>query len=340
MTANPVLVEVTRGGVVESRHRGAFVVSDASGKIVHAGGDPDMPVYPRSAAKPLQALPLIETGAADRFALTDAEIALACASHKGEPRHVSAVKAWLSRIGLSPDALECGTQMPRTAEAANAVIREGTALDAAYHNCSGKHTGFLTACVHCGNDPKGYIEPEHPAQLRVTKALSEMTGADLAHIVRGRDGCGIPVFYMPLRSLAVGMARLADPSRLEPDRATAARRILDAMAAQPFYVNGTDGFTTEVMRVAPATVRAKGGYEGVYTAALPAQGLGIALKIDDGAMRGAECAMANILKGLGCFTPAQEETLTPFIHAEIRTNAGRPAGDVRPTEALAFSHTI
>ncbi|MGC2602805.1 MAG: asparaginase, partial [Rhodomicrobium sp.] len=163
MSANPVLIEVTRGPAVESRHRGAFVVVDAAGKVIWGGGDSERPVYPRSAAKPLQALPLIETGAADRFNLTNRELALACASHKGEPAHVAAVEAWLACIGLDPTCLECGVQAPRTAQAAEKIVRDGTPLNAAYHNCSGKHTGFLTTCMACGDPVQGYIEPGHPA---------------------------------------------------------------------------------------------------------------------------------------------------------------------------------
>lgn len=333
MSANPVLIEVVRGAAVESRHRGAFAVVDAAGKIVRAAGDPQMAIYSRSAAKPLQALPLIETGAADRFGLTDRELALACASHKGEPAHVAAVEAWLSRIGLDPSYLECGIQPPRTAEAAEKAIREGLALNAAYHNCSGKHSGFLTACVACGDRVEGYVAADHPAQQRVTKALAEMTGCDLKRAAYARDGCSIPTYSLPLQGLALSMAKLADPAKLPQARAEAGRRLLDAMAAEPFYVNGTGGFTTEVMRAA-SSVRVKGGAEGVYAAALPAMGLGVALKIDDGAMRAAECAMAHILRGLGCFTTEQEGALATFLNPVITTNAGREAGAIVPAEGF------
>ncbi len=321
MSTNPVLIEVTRGPAVESSHRGAFVVLDASGKTVCAVGDTQMPIYPRSAAKPLQALPLIETGAADRFNLGLKELALACASHMGEPLHAAAVEAWLARIGLDASYLECGVQ-------------PGRAPEPAYHNCSGKHTGFLTTCVACGDAVQGYIEPDHPAQKRVTRALSEMTGCDLSQAPMGRDGCGIPVYCMPLHNLALGMARLADPSKLPEGRAAAARRLLDAMAAEPFYVNGTGGFVTTAMLAAPHTVRVKNGAEGVYAAALPALGLGVALKIDDGAMRAAECAIAHILRELGCFEGSHEAMLAPFLNATIKTNAGREAGVIRPTFAI------
>ena len=209
MSANPVLIEVTRGPAVESRHRGAFAVVDASGKTVWAVGDPQMPVYPRSASKPLQALPLIETGAADRFNLTDKELALACASHKGEPLHVAAVEAWLARIGLDVSRLECGIQPPGISER---VIRDGAPLTAAYHNCSGKHTGFLTACVACGDPVTGYIDPGHPAQKRVTQALAEMTGCDLSNAPMGRDGSASR--YIAFRSKTLRLAWRGSPIHL------------------------------------------------------------------------------------------------------------------------------
>jgi len=321
---------------VESRHRGAFVVVDASGKIVRCAGDPAMPVYPRSAVKPLQAIPLIETGAADKFGLTNKELALACASHKGEPAHVEAVNAWLARIGLSPSALACGVQAPRTPDAAKRAILAGIPVTAAYHNCSGKHTGFLAACVACGDNPSGYIDAGHPAQKRVTQALAEMTGCDLSAVPVARDGCGIPTYSVPLQSLATGMARLADPSKLPEARADTAKRLLAAMAAEPFYVNGTGGFTTEVMAAVPSA-RVKGGAEGVYAASLPELGLGVALKIDAGAARAAECAAAHILRRLGCFGAAQEQRLQAFLSPVIKTDAGRDAGAIRPTAVLALS---
>ena len=335
MSANPVLIEVTRGPAIESRHRGAFVVVDASGKIVHSAGDPWMPVYPRSAVKPLQAIPLIETGAADRFGLTDRELALACASHKGEPAHIDAINAWLARIGLSPAALECGIQAPRTPDAARKAILAGIRLNAASHNCSGKHTGFLTVCVACGDNPSNYIDSDHPVQGRVTQALAEMTGCELSAVPTGRDGCGIPTYCMPLHNLATGMARLADPLQLPEARADAAKRLLNAMAAEPFFVNGTGGFTTEVMTAVPS-VRVKGGAEGVYAAALPDLGLGMALKIDDGAARAAECAAAHILRGLGCFGAAEEQRLQCFLSPVITTDAGRDTGTIRPAAVLAL----
>ncbi len=321
---------------MESRHRGAFVVVDASGKIVHSAGDSQMPVYPRSAVKPLQAIPLIETGAADRFGLTDKELALACASHKGEPAHVEAVTRWLMRIGLGHAALECGIQAPRTPDAAKRAILAGIPLNAAYHNCSGKHTGFLTACVACGDNPSGYIEPDHPAQKRVTQALAEMTGCDLSAAPVGRDGCGIPTYRMPLHGLATGMARLADPSKLPKARAEAAKRLLNAMAAEPFYVNGTGGFTTEVdggCSLGSREGRRRGRLCRRFAGAGSRHG---AENRRWGHARAAECAAAHILRGLDASARLKSSGCEAFLNPVIKTDAGRDTGTIRPTAALAL----
>jgi L-asparaginase II len=325
----PVLIEVTRGGMVESRHRGSFAVVDSAGRVVHAAGRIDTPVYARSAIKPLQALPLVESGAADHYGLGPREIALACASHKGEVRHTVAVAHWLSRVGLDPGDLECGEHLPYDPTASHDLIRAGRAPTALNNNCSGKHTGFLTTARHLGERTRGYIEADHPVQQRLVAVLEAMTGLDLARAPRGRDGCGIPVIGFSLAGMARGMARLADPAGLEAERAAASRRILDAMAAEPFYVDGTGGFCRAAMTAAPATVRVKGGAEGVYCASLPTLGLGIAVKIEDGAGRAAELTMATLLDRLGCFDEAQRTELAPYLAPVLRNVAGVEVGGLR-----------
>ena len=333
----PVLVEVTRGGAVESRHRGAFAVVDAAGAAVLAAGDVEAPVFPRSAVKPLQALPLLESGAAAAFGLGRRELALACASHRGEPPHVEAVGAWLARAGLDGGALECGVHPPRSADAAAALARQDMRPTALHNNCSGKHAGFLCTAVHLGEDPRGYVRPGHPVQRRVADALAEMTGADLRGAPCGCDGCGIPAFAMPLRAIARGMARMADTAGLGPGRGRAAAAILDAMAAEPFFVGGTGTFVTECMAAAGDGVRVKVGAEGVYAAALPRLGYGLALKIEDGAPRAADVAVAALLRRFGCFGEEQERALARFLRPTIHNAAGRPVGTMRAAGALAAS---
>ncbi len=328
--ANPLVVEVTRGGMVESRHRAAVAIVDPEGTVVRAWGDIERPVYGRSAIKPLQALPLVESGAADAFGLGPAEIALACASHSGEPRHVEIVTAWLERIGCGLADLECGVHLPYHAPSAEALLRAGASPTPAHNNCSGKHAGFLTTARHLGEPIKGYIRFEHPVQQRILGLLEQMAGLDLGDAPRGIDGCGIPVIGIPLGNIAMAMARLADPDHLPPARAAAARRILAAMTAEPFLVAGTGRFCTAVMEVAGNAVAVKTGAEGVYAAALPTLGLGVALKVDDGAGRAAEVAMGCVLRHLRLLSAEQEQALSDMLTPPVLNRAGIETGRVRP----------
>ena len=330
----PILVETVRGATVESRHRGSFIVVDSRGGVVAAAGQVDAPVYPRSAIKPLQALPLVESGAADAFRLTSRQLAMACASHRAEDAHVATVRAWLGSIGLSPGALECGAHPPSDARAAEALIRGGEAPSAVHNNCSGKHSGFLCTAVHLGEDPHGYIDAAHPVQRRVAAALAEMTDTDLATAPCGCDGCGIPTYGIPLRGLALGMARMATGQGLGPTRAAAAARLLDAMQAEPFYVGGTGTFVTDCMRAVGRQVRVKTGAEGVYAASLPGRGLGVALKIEDGAHRASDVAIGALLGSLGCFDDAARAALDGHLAPVLRNVVGRPVGAIRPTGVL------
>ncbi len=327
-------VEVTRGGRVESQHGVHAVVTDADGRIVAAWGDPDRLTFPRSANKPLQALPLIETGAADRFQLSPREIAFSCASHMGEPFHVAAAAAWLTRIGLSGDALECGAHFPYDEAHAHQMIRDGIKPSGLHNNCSGKHSGMLSHAVQCGDDPKGYIQFDHPVQQRVARAVKEICGID-GDPGYGIDGCGIPTFAIPLQSLARGMARLADPSRLSADRAAAARRIVAAMAAFPEMVSGTGEFVTCAMQIAGEKAVVKSGAEGVFTGSLRAQGFGFALKVEDGAGRAAEVAAAALLTRFAGLDEAEQAKLDAFLVPKIRNRAGLIVGDMQ----AAFTDT-
>jgi L-asparaginase II len=292
---DPVLVEVTRGGLVESRHRGAVAVIDDAGGVAFQAGDIDMAVFPRSAVKALQALPLVESGAADRLGLTGAEIALACASHNGEPAHVATALAMLGKAGRDAACLECGVQWPSQQAAALALAASGARATALHNNCSGKHAGFICLACDMGDDPAGYVGPDHPAMRRVTAALAETTGTALDARNRGTDGCSIPTYAIPLRALALAFARFGSGRTLPGDRATAAARIRAAVAAHPFMVAGANRFDTEVMQAFGARVFVNVGAEGVHCAALPDRGLGIAVKCDDGAGRAAELVMAAMI---------------------------------------------
>lgn len=294
--SNPVLVEVTRGAMVESRHRGAVAVVDTEGASALSIGDVDEPVFPRSAVKALQALPLVASGAAERYGLTDAELALACASHSGEPAHARTAASMLEKAGRDPATLECGCHWPFDVKAARSLAEAGERPSALHNNCSGKHAGFVCLACARGFDPAGYATPAHPVQETVRSTLEEVTGATLTDDQRGTDGCSIPTWAVPLTALAYGFAKFGTGMHLAPDHAAAAARIRAAVAANPFMVAGTGRFDTRAMECLGPRVFLKTGAEGVYCAALPELGLGVALKVEDGATRAAEATMAAIIR--------------------------------------------
>ena len=324
-STNPVLVEATRGAMVECRHRGAFAVLDVEGRVIASAGDFERPVYARSAIKPLQAIPLVESGAAEAFGLGDAEIALACASHRGEARHVETATAWLARIGCTVADLECGVHPPSNERALAELLGAQGTPNAAHNNCSGKHAGFLTLARHLGLPTQGYIRYQHGVQQRVLGTLESMAGLDLGDAPRGVDGCGIPVIGVPLGNLALAMARLADPADQPEPRQAACARIRAAMTAEPFMVSGTDRFCTRVIMETGGRALVKTGAEGVYCGALTEAGLGIALKIDDGTGRAAEVVMAGLLARFGLIDGAHE-----LCAPQLRNRAGTVVGELRP----------
>jgi L-asparaginase II len=292
---NPFLVEVARGALVESRHRGSVSVVDADGAAVLSLGDVDRRVFPRSAVKALQAMPLVESGIAEAYALTDEEIALACASHSGEPEHVAAAQSMLAKAGLDEGCLECGVHWPMGEVANRALAAKGQGPSALHNNCSGKHAGFI--CLACGmnEDPTGYVAAEHPVQRRVREALEDLTGACHTQEKGGIDGCSIPTYAIPLPSLAFGFARFGAGAGLSRESRAAAERIRRAVARHPFMVAGTGRFDTRLMEILRERAFVKTGAEGVYCAALPELGFGIALKAEDGSGRAAEAMMAALV---------------------------------------------
>ena len=331
--ANPVLIEVTRGPLVESRHRGAVAVSDAEGRAVFAIGDVAMPVFPRSAVKALQALPLIERGAADRFGLSDEELALACASHSGEAAHVAGVERMLSKAGLASSDLHCGAHWPIAQAAAAAVARFG-APTPLHNNCSGKHAGFLCVARALGVDHADYWRPEHPVQRLVRTVLEDFTGAALGEACCAIDGCSVPTWAVPLRNLAHGFAKFGAGYGMSAERTRAAARLRQACAKAPWYVAGTGRFCTEIMQLFGERVFVKTGAEGVYCAALPQQGLGIAVKCDDGASRAAQAVMAAMLARFLPLAASARAALQRFAEPSLRNWNGFGVGQIRLTEAL------
>jgi len=321
-------IEVTRGGMVESRHAADVVAVNASGEAIVRRGDTAREIYARSSAKPLQALPLIESGAAERFGLDDARIALACASHTGQTEHTGEVRRWLGDIGLSEDALECGPHRPSDLASADALVAAGEAPTRIHNNCSGKHTGFLTTAVHLGEDHHGYIGLAHPVQQRLLEGLGEMSGCDLSATHRGSDGCGIPVIGVPLIGLARAMARMADPAGLGPVREAACRRIPAAMNANPLMVAGNGVLDTDLMRALPG-IATKRGAEGVQIAIVPEKGLGIAIKAHCGNERASEAALLWVLQTLGLIGASAREALAERIVRPVFNTLNERVGEVR-----------
>lgn len=329
----PLLIEVTRGGFVESRHQVICVLADASGRIVASWGEAEMPVSPRSACKPLQQIALVESGAADAFGLSPEELALACASHSGQTEHVARVGAWLARIGLGEADLECGAHYPYHEPSAQELLRTGARPTQLHNNCSGKHAGFLTLARHLDLPAAGYIQRPHPVQQQIATVMGEMTGAPLRDAPWGPDGCGIPTYAFPLAALARGLARMAAPAGLDPLRAASCGRLLDAMGDHPLLVAGEGRFDTVAMRATGRRIVTKGGAEGVHVAAIRDRGWGLALKALDGAARAADAATAAMLDWLGLLDPASAAALAAFRRQRLETRRGIEAGFVRVAEA-------
>jgi L-asparaginase II len=324
---NPVLIELTRGSRVESRHAGAIAVVRASGEVVASIGDIEAPVFPRSAIKPLQAISSIETGAADRFGFGSREIALASASHSGTPEHAALALSVLERAGLSVDALACGVHEPLDAQSARALVRVSAPPTPLHHNCSGKHAAMLATAVHAGEPTEGYWQPSHPVQVRIARALEDLTGHPLRDDVRGIDGCSVPNWAIPPRALAHAFARFTTGRSLAEPRAEACRRIARACWDHPGLVAGPGRLDSSVMTRLHDKVLLKSGAEGVYCGGLPELELGFALKIEDGAKRAAEAA---VLALIGRFYPIACE-LGPTRLTNWR---GLDIGSIRPASAL------
>jgi L-asparaginase II len=331
VSGNPVLVEVMRGALVESRHAGAIAVADAGGQLLLALGDVERPIYPRSAIKAMQALPLIESGAADALALSEDELAVACASHSGDRVHLEAVQSLLAKAGLDESYLACGAHWPISEDTTRELLQAGQRPRAIHNNCSGKHAGMLATAMHLGLDPRGYERPDHPVQVMIAGIISETCGTALDRSRMGIDGCSVPTFALPLAALARGFARLGTGEGLPPERASAARRLFHACFAEPVHVAGEGRFDAMVLRAMAPACFTKGGAEGVHCASLPALGLGIALKIDDGAKRGTELAMSELIAAL---LPDARQRLIGQLDGEMLNWRGIVVGRVAPSEAF------
>ena len=324
------LVEVWRGPLLESAHRGHVVICDGTGQVVEAWGDPDAVIFPRSSAKLIQALPLIETGAANAFGLTEAQIAFACASHRGAHLHVSSAQAWLDHLGYSEADLICGPQTPNDSDERDSLARAGDKPCRLHNNCSGKHSGFLTVTKHlkAGGD---YVALDHPLQVACKAAVEET--CQEASPGYGIDGCSAPNFATSLTGLARAMGTFASAGARGDARSRAMARLTQAIAAHPTLISGEGGADTALINALEGQAIVKTGAEGVYVAVIPEKQLGVALKIVDGTTRASECAIAAILVKLGVLNPdhpAAKLTMTPVI----RNWDGLVTGQIRPAPTL------
>jgi len=318
-------VDVTRGGLVESLHAVSVAVVDAEGRLVALAGDPHGATFYRSAAKPFQALPLVEDGVADALELTDEELALCCASHSGEPRHLEVARSILRKAGLGPAALACGPHLPFHEETAARLLADGGRPEPLHNNCSGKHAGMLALAAAHGWPTEGYQKAAHPVQRRMLAEVARWTGLDEAEIGTGVDGCGVTCFAVSLRAMAYSFARFARAAR----DGESAHRVVAAMTGSPEMVGGTGRLCTAVMQSAGDTLFVKTGAEGVYCAGILEQGLGVALKVGDGAKRAAEVALLHVLEQLDALRGDDLRALRAYRDPELRNTRGEVVGRLR-----------
>jgi L-asparaginase II len=330
------LVEVKRGSLTESRHRGHIVVVDPDGNIIASLGAPENVTYLRSSAKPFQAIPLLTSGAADRFGFTDREVALACGSHNGEPIHTELAAAMLKKIGLGIEALRCGAHEPYGAEAALELRMRGEQPNALHNNCSGKHVGMLAVALHLGASIDNYESPENPVQKAIVDVVSQFSGVPVTDMAIGIDGCAAPVFGITMKAMALAYARLvAPPASFDKKIREACERIVRVMSAYPELIGGTSQrLDTEIMRAAPRRLVSKVGAEGVYTAGIkPSEewphGFGIALKIEDGDdKRARPTVVVESLRQLGVLRDESLEAVAKYAFFPVKNRRDAVVGEI------------
>lgn len=328
------LVEVTRGKTVESIHRGVIAVVDAEGKKIASAGDSSYFTFIRSAAKPIQALPVLETGAARRFAFSLEDLALMMASHSGEPEHVRIGRQIMDKIGLGPEMLQCGTHPPLHRPSAHELLANGQAPNVFHCTCSGKHAGMLAIAKHMDVSLQDYFLPEHPVQQLMLQTIAAFADLDPAKVGTGTDGCGVPVFALPVERMAYIYARWADPAGFDEERKKACLTLQEALTAYPELVAGTGRFTYDLMKVTGTKLLAKDGNEGVFCIGIPEKGWGIAIKIEDGHTRAVNPVVTETLYQLGILTTQEYAALITYQRKELKNYRGELIGEIRPAFRL------
>ena len=330
------LVEVKRGAITESRHRGHIVAAEPDGNVIAYAGSPENVTYLRSSAKPFQALPLLVSGAAERFGFTDREVALACASHNGEPIHTELAASMLQKIGLGPEALRCGVHEPYSLEVAGKLRLSGQSPNVLQNNCSGKHAGMLAVAKHLGAPIENYDSPENPVQKAIAETVSQFSGVPLTDIAVAIDGCGAPIFGITVKAMALAFARLASPPpNFDEATRAACERIVRVMNAYPELIGGTsDRLDTEIMRAMPGRLVSKVGAEGIYTAGVkPCEewpnGLGLAIKIEDGDdKRARPTVVIETLRQLGVLVDESLDAVSQYAFFPVLNRRGDVVGEV------------
>ncbi|MDW7651773.1 MAG: asparaginase [Bacillota bacterium] len=326
-----ILVEVTRGGMVESIHRGDLVAVDTRGSDLFHLGNAHKKTYWRSAAKPFQVLPLVEAGGMERFGLTPEELALMTSSHSGEERHIAAAKSILTKIDQSAEVLECGIAPPMSKRAANEILKQGRTFTTLTNPCCGKHTAMIALAIVKGLDISGYAQPIHPVQHEMLRTIADISGLMPKDITIGIDGCGVPVFGMPLFNMAIAYAHLSRPNLCPEPRKTALGTIASAMVKHPFMVAGSKRLDTDLMEATQGRILAKLGAEGIYCVSVMEEGIGIALKIEDGNSRAIDPVIIEVLNRMGFLSPDELAALRSRQEGKIRNNRKETVGIIRHT---------
>ncbi|MFC3770012.1 asparaginase [Paenibacillus sp. GCM10012303] len=329
-----MLVRAVRAPITESVHRGHMAVVNTAGKLLASAGDPGYRTFARSAAKPLQAVPVIEAGAAERYSFDGGQIALMCASHNGEPEHLQAALELLAKLGLTEAALQCGPHYPYYEPAAERMKRAGEQPTRLHNNCSGKHAGMLALALLLNASTDDYMSPAHPVQQTMLRTVSEFSGVPSEDIALGTDGCGVPVFGLPLDRLAYAFASWGAPDRLSTPTAEACRKIIRAVRSHPHFIAGTDRFDTRLIEATGGRLVGKMGAEGVFAVANPERKAALAVKIEDGAQRALYPAVTEALVQLGWLTLDETEALRTFHRPPVRNFRGAIVGELVPDFAL------
>ncbi|QOV11001.1 asparaginase [Viridibacillus arvi] len=334
------LVNVIRGGLIESVHSGHIAIVNSHGELLYEMGNPYKKVYARSSMKPIQAIPIVEQKVNETYLFEDADLSLCCASHIGEPMHTERVQNLLETALMGVSNLKCGAHPPRIEEEYKKLLQEGKPITAIYNNCSGKHTGMLLTAKVMGEDLENYYLLEHPVQQRILDTISEVCEYPREQIEIGIDGCGVPVHGLPLYNIALGYARMSNPQNLSQSKQHASQKIIQAMTSAPEMVGGTDTFCTSLMTVTKGKLFGKAGAEAVYCIGHIDTGIGIAIKIDDGNSRAVYPVAVEVLKQLNLISKEEIESLKSFHEAPLKNVRKQVVGTVIPKFMLHRTNDI